>query len=71
MSKEQTYVVTGMSCDGCVGPVVKDAIQQADGEASVLVNLESGRVTLQCPLSEEAERFAAEDAGFNFCGRAA
>ena len=70
MSKEQTYVVTGMGCDGFVGSVT-NAIQQADGEASLSVNVESGGVTLQSALSEQAVRSAVESAGFDFGGRAA
>jgi len=70
MSEEQIYVVKGMSCDGCVRSVT-NAIQHADGAASVAVDLESGHVTLQSGLSDEAVRTAVEDAGFDFGGRAA
>ena len=48
-----------------------NAIQQADGEASLSVNVESGGVTLQSALSEQAVRSATEDVGFDFGGRAA
>jgi copper chaperone len=69
MSEEQIYVVKGMSCDGCVRSVT-NAIQQADGAASVSVDLESGHVSLKSGLNEEAVRTAVEDAGFDFGGRA-
>jgi len=69
MSEEQIYVVKGMSCDGCVLSVT-NAIQQADGAASVSVDLESGHVSLKSGLNEEAVRTAVEDAGFDFGGRA-
>jgi copper chaperone CopZ len=70
MSKEQTYVITDMSCEGCGGSVT-NVIQQADGAASVSVKLESGRVILQNALSEEAMRPSVENVGFDFDSRAA
>ena len=42
MSKEKTYMLTGIRCDGRVGSVT-NTIQQADGAALVSINLKSGR----------------------------
>lgn len=69
MTTNQTYVVKGMTCDGCVKSVT-NALQHADPTAQVSVELESGKVSLQSTLSEDAVKTAVEDAGFDFEGQA-
>jgi copper chaperone len=69
VTNSQSYVVKGMTCDGCVKSVTK-ALQHADSTAQVSVDLESGRVNLQSVLSDDAVKTAVEDAGFDFEGRA-
>jgi copper chaperone len=70
MTVNQTYLVKGMTCGGCVKSVT-NALQHADPAAQVSVELESGKVSLQSTLSEDAVKTAVEDAGFDFEGRAA
>jgi len=67
---EKTYIVKGMTCGGCVNSVT-NAIQHADPAAKVSVELESGRVSIDGGMSEDAVRTAVEDAGFDFEGAAA
>jgi copper chaperone len=70
MTANQTYMVKGMTCGGCVQSVT-NALQHADPTAQVSVELESGKVSLESTLSEDAIKTAVEDAGFDFEGRAA
>lgn len=65
----QTYIVKGMTCDGCVNSVT-NAIKYADPNAKVDVILDSGRVTVAGTVDEAAIKTAVEDAGFDFEGRA-
>jgi len=69
MTANQTYKVKGMTCGGCVQSVT-NALQHADPTAQVSVELESGKVSLESTLSEDAIKTVVEDAGFDFEGRA-
>lgn len=66
---ENTYIVKGMTCDGCVNSVT-NAIKHADPKARVDVVLEGGRVTVDSTMDDEGIKTAVEDAGFDFEGRA-
>jgi len=70
VTANHTYLVKGMTCGGCVKSVT-NALQHADPTAQVSVELESGKVTLESTLSDDAVKNAVEDAGFDFEGRAA
>ena len=62
-----TYLVSGMTCEGCVRAVT-NAIERAIPGASVSVDLAAGKVTVDGDESAIAE--AVDDAGFSFGGRA-
>lgn len=64
-----TYLVTGMTCEGCVRAVT-NAIQRAVPGAGVEVDLTSGKVTVEGADGEQAIAQAVDDAGFGFEGRA-
>mgnify|MGYP002640436350 FL=1 len=66
---DQTYLVKGMTCGGCVKSVT-NAIQHADPSAKVSVELEGGKVSVHSILSDDAIRTAVEDAGFDYEGLA-
>lgn len=65
----RTYLVSGMTCDGCIRAVT-NAIQRAIPGTAVDVDLAAGTVT----VSDEAEGSvigrAVADAGFEFGGAA-
>ena len=64
-----TYLVSGMTCEGCVRAVT-NAIERAVPGASVAVELATGRVTVDGADGEQAVAQAVDDAGFGFEGRA-
>jgi copper chaperone len=64
-----TYLVKGMTCDGCVRAVTK-AIERAVPGASVEVDLDSGKVTVSDGADPSAIAEAVDDAGFDFAGAA-
>ena len=64
-----TYLVTGMTCEGCVRAVT-NAIQRAVPGAGVEVDLASGKVTVEGADDEQAIAQAVDDAGFGFEGSA-
>ncbi len=63
-----TYLVDGMTCQGCVNAVT-NAIKNQIADADVSVELEGGKVTV---VGGEQHQIAAaiEDAGFEFKGLA-
>ena len=65
-----TYLVTGMTCEGCVRAVT-NAIQRAVPGTAIEVELDTGRVTVDGADGEQAIAQAVDDAGFGFEGRAA
>ena len=65
---EQVYRVEGMSCGGCASSVER-AIQRADAQAEVAVDLAQSQVRVKSSLPEEGVREAVEGAGFTFVGR--
>lgn len=63
----KTYLVSGMTCDGCVR-AVKNAIQRSIPGAMVEVDLAAGKVTVGDEVDERAIARAVDDAGFEFSG---
>ncbi len=63
----QTYLVKGMTCEGCVRAVT-NAIQRAVPGAGVEVDLEGGTVTVEGGADESVVAQAVADAGFEFGG---
>jgi len=64
MSK--TYEVDGMTCGGCANSLT-NAITKEIPNASVVVDLENARVTVEPPDDAAVQR-AVEVAGFNYRG---
>ncbi|MFP6742154.1 MAG: heavy metal-associated domain-containing protein [Alphaproteobacteria bacterium] len=64
-----TYLVGGMTCDGCVRAVT-NAIERVIPGASVSVDLAAGRVTVDGANGDSAVAEAVADAGFDFDGKA-
>ncbi len=66
---ESTYIVTGMTCDHCVG-AVRTEVSTLPGVTGVDVDLSSGRVrvTSAQPLDQRAVRAAVEEAGYEVTG---
>ena len=65
----ETYLVTGMTCEGCVRAIT-NAIQRAVPGAGVNVDLDSGKVTVDGAADEPVIAQAVADAGFEFGGPA-
>jgi copper chaperone len=63
-----TYRISGMTCSGCVRSV-ENAIMAAAPQASVRVELEGGRVTVDGADARTVAK-AVEEAGFEFLGAA-
>lgn len=62
---EQTYTVTGMTCDHCVRSVTEE-IGGIDGVTGVVVDLPTGRVTVRGSRDIDVAdlRGAVEEAGY-------
>ena len=56
-------MVKGMTCGGCVKAVTRAVLAQ-DKAASVVVDLPSGKVTIEGALSQDQAEAAILDAGF-------
>src|SRR4051812_47869889 len=65
----QSYKVDGMTCGGCARAVTQAITGQAP-DAKVSVDLPTGTVTVDGPVSAEAVKAAGEQAGFDFVGGA-
>ncbi len=63
-----TYLVSGMTCEGCVRAVT-NAIERAIPGASVSVDLAAGRITVDGADGDSAVAEAIDDAGFDFGGK--
>jgi copper chaperone len=62
---ELSYSVPGVNCDHCVGAVT-DEVEQVAGVESVVVDLESKRVTVKGrSIDDAAVRAAIDDAGYD------
>ena len=62
---ERIYSVPGVSCDHCVGSVTEE-VEQVAGVESVVVDLESKRVTVRGQsIDEGAVRAAIDEAGYD------
>jgi copper chaperone CopZ len=68
----EAFHVTGMTCAHCVSSVSAE-LNKVDGVTGVVVDLESGRVTVEStlPLTDAAVAAAVEEAGYEFAGRSA
>ncbi|MBA2437776.1 MAG: heavy-metal-associated domain-containing protein [Acidimicrobiia bacterium] len=61
---EQSYTVQGMTCHSCVA-MVSDEVGEVAGVKSVVVDLDSGTVTVQGEdVDEDAVRRAIVEAGY-------
>ena len=62
---ENTYTVSGMTCEHCVASVTEE-LTELDGVTAVAVDLSSGavRVTSEQPLDIADVRSAVEEAGY-------
>lgn len=62
---EQTYTVTGMTCDHCVHSV-KEELTKVTGVTDVAVDLATGRVTVRSDeqVDDAAVAAAVEEAGY-------
>jgi copper chaperone len=65
---EQSYLVSGMTCDHCV-TAVRDEISHLSGVTSVQVDLVPGAVSTvivasEQPLAESSVREAVDEAGY-------
>lgn len=62
---EQTYTVTGMTCDHCVRSVTQE-LEKLAGVTAVDVELSSGRVTVRSDSELDASAVAAavDEAGY-------
>jgi copper ion binding protein len=60
-----TYTVTGMTCQHCVGSV-RGEVSQIPGVTDVQVDLESGKVTVTSdePIAVETIRASVDEAGY-------
>jgi copper chaperone CopZ len=62
---EETYTVTGMTCDHCVRAVTEE-IERLPGVTAVDVDLATGRVTVrsEAHLDDAAVAAAVDEAGY-------
>jgi copper chaperone len=62
---ERTYSVPGVSCAHCVGSVTEE-VERVPGVESVVVDLESKRVTVRGEsIDDSAVRAAIDEAGYD------
>jgi copper chaperone len=61
------YKVSGMTCGGCARSVER-AIKSVAPDATVTVDLASGRVSVDGEADEQAIAQAIDEAGFDFGG---
>lgn len=61
----QTYTVTGMTCQHCVNAVTEE-VQAIDGVTEVQVALETGTLTVSSstPVDDAAVAAAVDEAGY-------
>ncbi|WP_431873204.1 heavy-metal-associated domain-containing protein [Amycolatopsis sacchari] len=62
---QQTYTVTGMTCEHCVRSVTEE-VGEIPGVTGVAVDLPAGKVTVtsEQELTTDAVRAAVEEAGY-------
>ena len=65
----QTFSVTGMTCSHCVSSV-QEEVCELPGVSDVVVELETGRVTVTADreLPVDEVRAAVEEAGYSLAG---
>jgi copper ion binding protein len=63
--REETYTVTGMTCDHCVRAVTEE-IERLPGVNAVDVDLATGRVTVRSDahIDDDAVAAAVDEAGY-------
>ncbi|HET8744829.1 MAG TPA: cation transporter [Ramlibacter sp.] len=59
----QTFQVTGMTCNHCVGAVT-EAVKSVDPQAEVKIDLPSGKVEVQSQQDRGAIARAIEEEGY-------
>ena len=66
---EQTWTVTGMTCQHCVASVTEE-VGEVPGVREVAVDLASGVLTVRsdAPVAEAAVRAAVNEAGYQLAG---
>ncbi|MBM9469489.1 heavy-metal-associated domain-containing protein [Nakamurella leprariae] len=66
---EQTWTVTGMTCQHCVASVTEE-VGEVPGVREVAVDLASGALTVRsdAPVAPDAVRAAVEEAGYQLVG---
>jgi copper ion binding protein len=66
---EQTWTVTGMTCQHCVASVTEE-VGEVPGVREVAVDLASGALTVRsdAAVAEDAVRAAVEEAGYQIVG---
>lgn len=64
-----TYTVTGMTCEHCVG-AVRGEVSQIPGVTDVQVDLSTGQVTVTSdePIDVETIRASVDEAGYELAG---
>lgn len=61
---EQTFTITGMTCDHCASSV-REEVSEVAGVAGVEVDLASGRLTVRGErVADDAVRAAVAEAGY-------
>lgn len=63
----ESYYVSGMTCDGCVKAVTR-AITRRAPAAAVSVDLAKGRITVTGDVAASTIANAVTEAGFTFAG---
>ncbi len=65
----QTYVVTGMTCEHCVNSVTEE-VSAIDGVTDVQVDLATGGLTVTStgPVEDAAVAAAVDEAGYALAG---
>ena len=58
-----TYTVTGMTCQHCVASVTEE-VGELPGVSDVVVELDTGRLTVTGDASADAVRDAVHEAGY-------
>lgn len=69
MTTTRSYTVTGMTCDHCVRAVTEE-VGTVEGVDRVVVDLDSGRLTVQAPdtVTDADIAAAVDEAGYEISG---
>ena len=66
--KKIELMVSGMTCEGCVAAVTR-IVKKADPQASVTIDLASGKVDITSLIEQPALSAAIEKAGYDTATR--